>query len=548
MHVPLSLTFLLIVAHTVLALWPLPNGLSNGTKVLRLSSQFSIVLEVDNAPTDVQEAVDRTLSSIEPNQLIAPLVVGRASADNSSLATAADLSALVLLLTDGATVHSIAEEAVLPIGTRDESYSLTVPSDGSNATLVASTTLGLLRGLTTFQQLWYTTGVVVYARQTPVTVIDDNPDYPYRGFMLDTARNFFPKADILRTLDAMSFVKLNTFHWHVSFPLEVAEFPELSLYGAYSTEQIYSTSDVQEIVEYAAKRGIDVLMEIDNPGHTSAIGMAYPEYVACYDASPWSTYAGEPPAGQLRFSSDETTNFTVNLLTTVARNLSSSLFSTGGDELNIPCYTDDSLTQQELADKNVTLAEALEAFTQVTHGALKDIGKTPVVWEEMVLDYNITLSNETIVMIWISSEDAASVAAKNFRIIQAPSDYFYLDCGAGGWLGDDPSGNSWCDPFKTWQKAYTFDPLANLTSDQTSLVLGGEQLLWTEQSSPENLDPIVWPRAAVAGEVFWTQSASLDIETALPRLHDLRYRLVQRGVRAIALQPEYCALRPGACD
>ncbi|KIY52424.1 glycoside hydrolase family 20 protein [Fistulina hepatica ATCC 64428] len=531
MHVPLSLTFLLLVAHTVLALWPLPNGLSNGTEVLRLSSEFSIVLDFESVPDDVQEAVDRTLSSIESDQLIAPLVVGRASADNASLATAADLSALVLSLSD----------AVLPIGTRDESYSLTVPSDGSNVTLVASTTLGLLRGLTTFQQLWYTTGVVVYARQTPVTIIDDSPDYPYRGFMLDTARNFFPKADILRTLDAMSFVKLNTFHWHVvdsqSFSLQVAEFLELSL-----------TADVQEIVEYAAKRGIDVLMEIDNPGHTSAIGMAYPEYVACYDASPWSTYAGEPPAGQLRFSSDETTNFTVNLLTTVARNLSSSLFSTGGDELNVPCYTDDSLTQQELADKNVTLAEALEAFTQVTHGALKDIGKTPVVWEEMVLDYNITLSNDTVVMIWISPEDAASVAAKNFRIIQAQTDYFYLDCGAGGWLGDDPSGNSSCDPFKTWQKAYTFDPLANLMSDQTSLVLGGEQLLWTEQSSPENLDSIAWPRAAVAGEVFWTHSSSLDFETALPRLHDLRYRLVQRGVRAIALQPEWCALRPGACD
>ncbi|KIY52425.1 glycoside hydrolase family 20 protein [Fistulina hepatica ATCC 64428] len=532
MHAPLAFALLLIVAHTTLALWPLPNGLSNGTEVLRLSSEFSIVLDVDNAPDDVQEAVNRTLSSIEPDQLIAPLVVGRASADNSSLSTAADLSALVLSLSDGAMVPH-----------------LTVPSDGSNATLVANTTLGLLRGLTTFQQLWYASGDVVYARQTPVTIIDDSPDYPFRGFMLDTARNLlkpnissFPKSDILRTLDAMSFVKLNTFHWHVvdsqSFPLEVAEFPELSLYGAYSTQQIYSTAD----------RGIDVLMEIDTPGHTAAIAMTYPEYIACYDARPWATYANEPPAGQLRFASDETTNFTASLLAAAARNLSSSLFSTGGDELNTACYAADSLTQQELADKNVTLAEALDAFTQATHGALADVGKTPVVWEEMVLDYNLTLSNETIVMVWISSEDAASVAAKNFRIVQAPSDYFYLDCGGGGWVGDDPSGNSWCDPFKTWQKAYTFDPLANLTSEQTSLVLGGEQCLWTEQSGPENLDPIVWPRAAVAGEIFWTQSASLDVDTALPRLHDLRYRLVQRGVRAIALQPEWCALRPGACD
>jgi hexosaminidase len=109
----------------------------------------------------------------------------------------------------------------------------------------------------------------------------------------------------------------------------------------------------------------------------------------------------------------------------------------------------------------------------------------------------------------------------------------------------------------TLLKAYTFDPVANLNTAQAKLVLGGQHLLWTEQSGPENLDPIVWPRAAASAEVFWTgpvvgdargASDDRDVRTALPRLHELVYRFRRRGVRAISLQPEWCALRPFKCD
>ena len=179
---------------------------------------------------------------------------------------------------------------------------------------------------------------------------------------------------------------------------------------------------------------------------------------------------------------------------------------------------------------------------------------------EMILSYNVTLSNDTIVLVWISSDDAVSVAQAGFRIVQAPSDYFYLDCGAGAWVGDFPSGNSWCDPFKSWQLAYSYDPLANLTTDALqSLVLGGQTLLWTEQSGPQNLDPIVWPRAAAAAEVFWLGATLPDSlgggdrntdgsEPALARMHDVSFRLRARGINTINLQPLWCALRPGACD
>ncbi|EGN97893.1 glycoside hydrolase family 20 protein [Serpula lacrymans var. lacrymans S7.3] len=552
-----SLVFLIsvvVLPTGVLSLWPVPRALDTGYTALKLSPYFNFELDVSSPPSDLVQAVEQAKYYLK-NDKLGRLVVGRGSSDQSTVDQAQSLSTLTLALTEGAVVESISTEAVKPLGTRSEEYILTIPSDGSAASLTANSTLGLYRGLTTFGQLWYYYDGVSYTIEAPIA-ITDSPAYPYRGFCLDTARNYYPVSDLLRTLDAMSWVKINTFHWHVtdsqSFPLEVAEYPELATYGAYSPEEVYTAEDVQYIVSYAGARGIDVLLEIDTPGHTAIIGASHPEYIACFDESPWATFANEPPAGQLRLASPEVTNFTANLIGSVAKTLPSSLFSTGGDELNTNCYTQDYITQQELNSTGMTLNDALNVFTQATHSMLISEGKTPVVWEEMVLDWNLTLSNDTVVMVWISSDDAAAVAAKNFRMVHSPSDYFYLDCGAGEWIGDDPNGNSWCDPFKTWSHAYTFDPLANLTEAQYDLVLGGQQLLWSEQSGPQNLDSIVWPRAATSSEIFWSAAqpggAALNVTEALPRLHDIRYRMVQRGVNAIQLQPQWCALRPDACD
>jgi len=478
--------------------------------------------------------------------------VDRGASNASAVKAAPEISCLKLSFDTGhsGTVTSISDEAIDDLESRVEGYSLTLPADGSAATIQANSTLGLFRGLTTFGQLWYYVDNITYAVDAPME-ITDSPVYPYRGFMLDTARNFFPVSDILRTLDAMSWVKINTFHWHMvdsqSFPIEVPEFPLISANGAYGPTFVYSTADVQNIITYAAARGIDVLPEVDTPGHTAIISESYPEHVACPQATPWATYANEPPAGQLRFASANTTNFTASLLSSISARFPGKYFSTGGDEINTECYTVDEPTQQALNASGQTFEQALDTFTGATHGVLQSSGKTTVVWEEMVLDFNLTsLRNDTIVMVWISSEDAAAVASAGFRLVQAPSNYFYLDCGGGGWVGDFPSGNSWCDPFKTWSNAYNFDPIANMTAEQAALVIGGEQLLWTEQSHASNLDPIVWPRAAASAEIFW--SGPGDVDTALPRLHDVAFRMAQRGVGAIPLQPMWCALRPFVCD
>ncbi|KAF5392690.1 hypothetical protein D9757_001056 [Collybiopsis confluens] len=556
------------VFHAAHAIWPIPIDISTGNDALALSGDFTISVD-SPAPSDLLDAVNRTIEFVQNDKLEA-LIVGRGASYAERLQTAPLLSSLVLSFGSGhdGVVKSISEEAMADIDARVEGYTLTIPNDGSQATLTANSSLGLFRGLTTFGQLWYYLNGTTYTVEAPISIAD-SPIYPYRGLMLDTSRNYFPVADILRTLDVMSWVHMTTFHWHMvdsqSFPVEVPEFPDLSAKGAYGPSMIYSTEDVQNIVSYAAARGIDVLPEIDTPGHTTSIGEAFPEHVACALATPWANYANEPPAGQLRLANSNTTDFTASLFSAVSARFPGKYFSTGGDELNTECYTIDKATQADLKASGKTLEQALDTFVQATHGALKNNGKTPVVWEgisslkesdtsiltvrlaEMVLNFNLTLSNETIVMVWISSADASAVAEKGFRLVHAPSDYMYLDCGAGEWIGDTPDATSWCDPFKSWQHTYTFDPTANMTDAQAKFVIGGEQLLWTEQSGPSNLDSIVWPRAGASAELFWS-GPGRNISSALPRLHDIAFRMTQRGIGAIPLQPLWCALRPGVCD
>jgi hexosaminidase len=143
------------------------------------------------------------------------------------------------------------------------------------------------------------------------------------------------------------------------------------------------------------------------------------------------------------------------------------------------------------------------------------------------------------VIVWISSDDAKSIAEAGYNIVHAPVTNFYLDVGMGGWIGDN-QGGSW-SPFVSWQNAYAFDPYANITKADEHLVKGGQTMLWAEQISPGSLDDTVWPRAAAAAELWWkggeAGSYPLETKTVLPRMHDIQYRMVGRGINARVLQP-----------
>lgn len=171
---PLALIVLLSVQSSH-GLWPIPRSLQTGSTALKLACDFDIQVNINNPPPDLSDAVSQAKTYLWTDGL-QRLVVGRGASDNATIQNARTISSLRLSLTDGTSVKSIAEEAVVEINNRSESYSLNIPDDGSSASITANSTLGLFRGLTTFTQLWYTFNGQIYTLEAPVN-IDDSPAY-----------------------------------------------------------------------------------------------------------------------------------------------------------------------------------------------------------------------------------------------------------------------------------------------------------------------------------------------------------------------------------
>lgn len=170
-HRLLAWTIFAVVPTGVWSLWPIPSELQTGTTGLILSPSFQFDIAIPAPPADLVQAIIQTQYYLENDQL-GRLVVGRGANDTYALEHANVLESLILTLTEGAEVNPISTESIKPLGGRSEEYSLTIPEDGSAATLSANSTLGLYRGLTTFTQLWYYYGGVTYTLIAPICIID----------------------------------------------------------------------------------------------------------------------------------------------------------------------------------------------------------------------------------------------------------------------------------------------------------------------------------------------------------------------------------------
>jgi hexosaminidase len=168
-----SLSILLLVTpSTVTAVWPLPKQFTTGATPLQLSHSFQISLHgVKNAPQDLRDAVSRTSSYLKNDKLQA-LVIDRGASSANAIKSAKTLKSLTLSLTSQASARSITAETLDDVESRVEGYTLTVPADGSGATLKANSTLGLFRGLTTFGQLWYDWQGMTYTLKAPFDIVD----------------------------------------------------------------------------------------------------------------------------------------------------------------------------------------------------------------------------------------------------------------------------------------------------------------------------------------------------------------------------------------
>lgn len=309
-------------------------------------------------------------------------------------------------------------------GEVDESYNLTVSAEG-DVKLAAVSSIGVLRGLETFSQLFYqhSNGILWYTPYAPVS-IRDAPQFPHRGVMMDTARHFFPVPDILRTIDAMAWNKLNRLHVHItdsqSWPLVLPSMPEVAAKGAYHPSQTYSPADIARLQRYGAERGVEVYFEIDMPGHIGVVALSHPELIVAYDELPYWWWCAEPPCGAFKLNSTAVDAFLEKLFDDVLPRVApyAAYFHTGGDELN---KNDSMLDEGIRSNDTAVLQPLLQKFVDAQHARIRKAGLTPITWEEIPLDWNVNLGKDTVVQSWLGGDSVKRLTGKGYKVID--SDY-----------------------------------------------------------------------------------------------------------------------------
>ncbi|KIX06130.1 uncharacterized protein Z518_04104 [Rhinocladiella mackenziei CBS 650.93] len=467
----------------------------------------------------------------------------------------------------------------------DESYTIDITQYSPSVNVTAKTVWGALHAFTTLQQLIISDGNGGLMIEQPVSIVDF-PNYPYRGALIDSGRNFISIPKIYEQIDGMALSKMNVLHWHIvdaqSWPLQMQVYPQMTQ-DAYSAQSIYSQDDIREIIAYARARGVRIIPEIDMPGHASSGWAAVdPSIIACAN-SWWSndvwTYhtAVEPNPGQLDILNNKTYEVIFNVFSELSSLFSDNIFHVGADEVHSNCYNFSSLVREWFAvNSSRTFDDLLQVWVDNAVPIFSSVGnKTLMMWEDVLLSvpHAHTLPQNIILQSWNNGIDnIKNLTSRGYDVVVSSADFFYLDCGSGGWVTNDPrynemsnpnasvptfnyggNGGSWCAPYKTWQRIYDYDFTLNLTKAENAHVLGTEVPLWSEQVDDTVISSKLWPRAAAMAELAW--SGNRDPVTGIKRTTQMTQRilnfreyLVANGVQAAPLVPKYCLQHPHACD
>ncbi|XP_015962435.1 beta-hexosaminidase 1 [Arachis duranensis] len=518
--------------ESLIYLWPLPAEFTSGDEVLSVDPSLKLSVAGTGgagASYIVEEAFERYKKIIFEHSgsgnVGARLRFKRVLVE--SIISEYDVSQLKI------TVHSDNDELQLGV---DESYTLQVSkvkedSIAGEVTIEANTVYGALRGIETFSQLCsfdYTTKTV-QIHKAP-WVIHDQPRFAYRGLMLDTSRHYLPVTVIKQIIDSMSYAKFNVLHWHIideeSFPLEVPSYPNL-WNGSYTKWERYTVEDAYEIVNFAKMRGINVMAEVDVPGHAESWGVGYPDL--------W-------PSPTCREPLDVSKNFTFDvfsgILTELRKIFPFELFHLGGDEVNTDCWSKTPHVKQWLQTNNLTTKDGYQYFVLKAQEIALSKNWTPVNWEETFNAFPSKLNPQTIVHNWLGPGVCPKAVAKGFRCIFSNQGVWYLD------HLDVP-----------WDQVYTAEPLEGIyDASQQKLVIGGEVCMWGETADTSDIQQTIWPRAAAAAERLWSPRESTPkaniTSTTLPRLLNFRCLLNRRGVAAAPVRHFYARQAPdgaGSC-
>ncbi|WP_330238864.1 beta-N-acetylhexosaminidase [Streptomyces sp. NBC_00525] len=404
-----------------------------------------------------------------------------------------------------------------------EGYTLTATS--RSVTITARKAAGLFHGVQTLRQLFPARVERDSPQKGPWRVsggtITDTPRYAYRGAMLDVSRHFFSVDEVKRYIDQVAQYKINTFHLHLSddqgWRIAVDSWPKLATYGG-STEVgggpggYYTKAQYKEIVRYAASRYLEVVPEIDLPGHTNAALASYAE-LNCDGVAP-PLYTGiKVGFSSLCAGKDVTYDFIDDVVREVAALTPGRYLHIGGDEAHSTSHED----YTEIMDR-----------AQAVVGAY---GKTVMGWHQLT---GADPVKGAVAQYWgydrTSAADRQQVvdAAKNgTRLVLSPADRIYLDM---KYNDETELGLKWAGLVEV-RRSYDWDPATYLTGAPADAVLGVEAPMWTETlDDSDDLDAMAFPRLPGAAELGWSPASTHDWDTYKVRLAGLGERFTAQGI------------------
>ncbi len=416
--------------------------------------------------------------------------------------------------------------------------------------ITANTEAGIFYGIQTLTQLANpATGRLSVA--IPGVQIVDYPRFGWRGVMLDVSRTFFPKADVMRYLDELAQLKINTFHWHLvddnGWRIEIKSLPRLTSVGAWRVPRdghygdrpnpkpgeaatyggFYTQDDIREVVRYAQARNITIVPEIDVPGHSMAALAAYPNLSCSNDTSvrvnPGTNFSEWYADGTFKMLIDNTLNpsdesvyvFLDKVFGEVAALFPGQYIHAGGDECYKGYWEKDPACQALMKANNLQHLDDLQGyFMKRVEKIIQSKGKKLLGWDEIIdgHDPNTQLSKDAAVMSWHGVKQGIDAAKRGYKVVMTPALFTYID-----YMQSDPTLEPRIYASLRLKTCYDFEPVPD--GVDSTLILGGQGNLWSEQLATfGHAEYMSFPRVWALSETFWTPKSERNWARFIPRL------------------------------
>jgi len=431
-----------------------------------------------------------------------------------------------------------------------EGYELTVTP--RQVTIRAREPAGVFYGLQTIRQLlppetFREARVDSVAWGIPAVRIVDRPRFSWRGAHLDVGRHFMPKEFVKKYIDLLALHKLNSFHWHLTedqgWRLQIRKYPRLTEVGAWRTQTVvgrqgsatdsttwkfdgqrhggfYTQEDVREIVAYARDRFVNVLPEIEMPGHALAAIAAYPQLGVTGQpvdvGMRWGVYAN------ILNAEDSTVAFMQDVLAEVLELFPSRFIHIGGDEADKALWKTSPRIQERIRELGLKDEHELQSwFIQRMDAFLTGKGRRLVGWDEILEG---GLAPNATVMSWRGTAGGIEAARAGHDVVMAPTSHTYLDYYQSQNTTGEPLAIGGYLPLET---VYAFEPIpAELEAAHRGRILGAQVQVWTEyMKGPKQVEYMAFPRLTALAEVVWTPAGRRNYRDFLTRLGDHLQRL-----------------------